>query len=86
MDFEGNGTIDATLSVPVAGTYQFTAPTLADGTYTASATFDAATGARPGSTTYTIDTVGPHVTSMSPTGTVGTSVSQVTVTFNEPST
>ncbi len=28
VDFDGNGTIDATLSVPVAGTYQFTAPNL----------------------------------------------------------
>ncbi len=85
MDFEGNGTIDATLSVPVAGTYQFTAPTLADGTYTDTATFKTATaGNGPGSTTYTIDTDGPHVTAMSPTGTVGTSVSQVTVTFSEP--
>ena len=57
VDFDGNGTIDATLSVQVAGTYQFTAPTLANGTYTATATFTSATGGTAqSSTTYTIDT------------------------------
>ncbi len=67
MDFQGNGTINATLSVPVAGTYQFTSPTLANGTYTATATFESATGGTStSSTTYTINTLGPYVTTMSP--------------------
>ena len=35
VDFNGDGTTDATLSVSLPGTYQFTAPTLANGTYTA---------------------------------------------------
>ena len=78
VDFDGNGTTDATLSVPAAGTYQLTAPKLADGTYTATATFTAATGGHgQGSTTYTIDTATPAVTALSPSGTVYTAVSQV---------
>jgi hypothetical protein len=85
VDFDGNGTTDATLPVPVAGTYQLTAPKLADGTYTATATFTAATRlTAQGSTTYTIDTATPFVTSITPNGTVNNAVSQVTVTFSEP--
>ncbi len=85
MDFQGDGTLTAVLSAPVAGVYQFTAPTLADGTYTAVATFDTTTGkSAQGLATYTIDTVGPHVAAMSPTGSVNTSISQVTLTFSEP--
>ena len=86
MNFKGqSGEVDATESVPVAGTYQFTSATLANGTYTAIATFDTATGGTTqATTTYTINTVGPRVTAMSPDATVGTSVSDVTVTFNEP--
>ena len=70
----------------VAGTYQFTAPTLADGTYTEQgAISDVGRGRTAQSTTtYTINTDGPHVTAMSPDSAVGTSVSQVTVTFSEP--
>ncbi|MFI5453930.1 MAG: Ig-like domain-containing protein [Isosphaerales bacterium] len=84
IDFDGNGTIDATMSVQVGGTYQLTAPTLANGTYSAAATFISALGGTSqSSTTYTIDTVGPHVASMSPNGTIGTSISEVAVTFNE---
>ncbi len=84
MDFQGDGTIDATLSAPAAGTYQFTSPTLADGTYTAMATFDSSTGGMTqASTTYAIDTVGPYVDSMSPDSLVSTSVSDVMVTFSE---
>ncbi|MGP0064160.1 MAG: SdrD B-like domain-containing protein, partial [Isosphaeraceae bacterium] len=85
MDFDGNGTIDATLSVADAGTYELTAPTLADGTYTAVATFVNGGGKSVYSSIgYIIDTDGAHVTSMSPTGTIGISASGVTVTFNEP--
>ncbi len=85
VDFDGNGTTDATLSVPAAGTYQLTAPNLADGTYTALATFRASTGvSSQNSTTYTIDTVPPSVTSLTPSGPVYTSISQATVTFSEP--
>jgi hypothetical protein len=47
VDFDGNGTTNATLSVPLAGTYQLTAPKLADGTYVATVTFTAATGFSP---------------------------------------
>jgi len=84
VDFDGNGTTEATLSVPAAGTYQLTAPKLADGTYTAEATLTAATGVSgQGSTTYTIDTATPAVTSLSPSGPVYTGVSQATLTFNE---
>ncbi|MFI5456981.1 MAG: hypothetical protein ACHRXM_16165 [Isosphaerales bacterium] len=40
-------------------------------------------GTAQSSTTYTIDTVGPYVSSMSPNDAVGTSVSQVAFTFSE---
>src|SRR5205823_5803209 len=84
VDYEGNGTVIGSLYAPAAGTYQLTAPTLPAGTYTASANFFALTGP-PGqrATTYTLDTTGPRVTSMSPSGTVNNRLSQVTVTFSE---
>src|SRR5262249_56706970 len=67
-----------------------TAPPLADGTYTATANFFAITGPLGQSaTTYTLDTAGPRVTAMSPTGTINNRLSQVTVTFSkavDPST
>ena len=86
VDFDGNGTTDATLSVPVAGTYQFAAPKLAAGSYTETTTFlsSAGGGTAQGSTSYTIMTDGPHVTAFSPSGPVATSVSQATVTFSAP--
>jgi hypothetical protein len=85
IDFDGNGTTDATQTVSLAGTYQFTEPTaLANGTYTAAVSFTAATGlATQATTTYTIDTAGPYVTAMSPTGAVGNRLGQLTVTFNK---
>ena len=85
VDFDGNGTIDASLSVQLAGMYQFTAPTLAAGTYTEKTSFTSASGGTAqASTPYTIVTDGPHVTALSPSGPVATSVSQATVTFSAP--
>jgi hypothetical protein len=86
LDFESNGQFVASQSVSGTGTYQLTVPSsLPDGTYTATAIFTAATGlTAQGSATYTIDTVPPTVTSISPTGTVNTSVDQATITFSEP--
>ena len=84
VDFDGNPAHDQTVAV-AAGTYQFTAPGLADGAYTATATFSAGVaGTTRGATGYTILTHGAHVTSMSPTGTIRISATQITVTFNEP--
>ncbi len=85
IDFDGNGTTDATVNLPAAGTYQVAAGNLGDGTYTAEVNFQTDTGqAAQATTTYTIDTVGAHVTSMTPSGTIGTSASDVMVTFSEP--
>jgi hypothetical protein len=85
VDFDGNAAHDQTRSVPVAGTYQFTAPTLANGAFTATATFTSKTGGTAqDATLYTIDTAHPHVTAFSPTGTINTSAAQATVTFSEP--
>ncbi len=60
VDYKGDGTATATLAVSAAGTYQFTAPTLADGTYTTKATFTpTAESAVTGNVTITIDTKAP---------------------------
>ena len=86
MDFDGNGTIDATLSVPGRRHIPVHGPD--PGRWHIHRQGDLrhrrAGGTPASSTTYTINTLGPYVTSMSPNGTVGTSVSQVTVTFDEP--
>jgi YD repeat-containing protein len=85
VDLESNGEFVTTLSAPTAGTYKVTAPTsLADGAFTATAVLDSITGVTAQSSmAYTIDTVGPYVTSMSPTGTVNNGVSMVIVTFSK---
>ncbi len=84
-DFDGNAAHDQTLTVSAAGTYTFAAPTLADGAYTATASFSAGmSGNAQNSVGYTIDTVAPYVTAFAPTGTVNTRVSQATVSFSEP--
>jgi hypothetical protein len=84
IDFDGNSAHDQTLVVSAAGTYSFTSPTLTDATYTATATFDAGlAGTAKGTTTYTINTHGAHVTLMIPTGTVNNRLAQATITFNE---
>ena len=84
MDFDGDSALDQTLTVTAAGTYQFTAPSLSDDPYTATASFDAGLAGTPQSqAAYTIDTATPSVTAMSPTGTLDNSISQATVTFSE---
>ncbi len=71
MDFDGNPAHDQTLTASASGTYQFTAPTLSDGAYVATATFNAGpAGTAQESDAYTIDTVGPHVAAMSPSTTI----------------
>ena len=85
IDFDGNSSHDQTQSVSASGTYQFTAPTLANGTYTVTATFNAGLAGTPQSSTgYTIDTVPPQITALTPSGTYNNSVSQALVTFSEP--
>jgi len=85
VDFDGNSSHDQSLSVSTAGTYQFTAPSLADGAYTTTASFDASlSGTAQNTTNYTIDTVRPQAAAMTPSGTVNTTVSQVAITFSEP--
>jgi hypothetical protein len=85
VDFDGNTVHDQTLTVSAAGTYQFTAPNLADGPYTATATFSAGLSGNDQNTTdYTIDTVAPDPSAMSPTGTVNTGVARMTVIFTKP--
>jgi hypothetical protein len=84
VDFDGNAAHDQTQTVSAAGTYQFTAPTLANGSYTATASFNAGAAGHPQNTTgYVIDTVAPQVTGFGPTGTVNNRVAQATVTFSE---
>ncbi len=62
IDFDGNGTADASQAVGAAGTYPFTALALADGSYTARATFTPAAGS-PAAAAYpfTIDTTPPRL-------------------------
>jgi hypothetical protein len=84
INFDGNSAHNQTLNVTAAGTYLFTAPTLANGAYTATATFDASlAGFAQSSTNYTIDSVTPQGNAMSPTDTVNNRVGQVTLTFSE---
>ncbi len=84
IDFDGNSSHDQTLSVSASGTYQFTAPTLADDAYTATADFSAGlSGTAHNSTGYTVDTVPPTVSTFLPTGTLNYSPSQAFVTFSE---
>ena len=85
VGFDGNPADDQSLSAPSAGTYQFTAPSLADGAYTTTASFSAGlSGNAQSSMNYTIDTVPPQAGALSPAGTVNTSVSQASITFSEP--
>ena len=85
IDFDGNAAHDQSLTVSAAGTYQFTAPTLANGPYTAKATFTAGlAGTAMNTTDYAIDTHGGLATQMLPTGTINNRLSQATITFNEP--
>ncbi len=46
VDYKGDGTATASQSVSSGGTYQFTAPTLGDGSYNATATFTPSGGTR----------------------------------------
>jgi RHS repeat-associated protein len=85
LDYESNGQYVSTMSVQTAGIYKLTAPALTDGSYTATVAFaSTSAGTAQSTTTYTIDTVGPNVTSFSPSGTLNNGVSQATVTFSEP--
>ena len=60
VDYKGNGSSTATRAVAAAGTYQFTAPGLADGTYTTTAKFTPSGGtAVSASLTFTVDTQAP---------------------------
>ncbi len=62
VDFKGDGTSLATQTVVAAGTYMFTSPDLADGTYTTKVTFTPSGGtAVTSSTMTTIDTLQPQV-------------------------
>ena len=84
VDYKGDGTATATQTVSAAGTYQFTAPMLAAGTYTTKATFTpTAEPAVTSNVTTTIDTTAPTVLSSTPTGTVNDLVDQVDVTFSK---
>ncbi len=85
MDFNGNSSQDQTLTVTAAGTYRFTSPPLVNGSGLATATFNAGNSGSAQSTyDYAIDTGTPQVTSVSPTGIINTSSSQLLVTFSEP--
>src|SRR5204863_221821 len=84
VDFKSDGTVVATIFAPTAGTYSLTAPPLGDGSYRAGVSFTAVTGALgQASVPYTIDTLGPHITAMTPSGTIANAVSQATVTFSK---
>lgn len=62
LDYDRNGTADATRTVAGAGTYDFTAPTLADGACQIQATLVPDTGVTVTSTVdVTIDTAGPSL-------------------------
>ncbi len=86
MKFDAVPAHDQSLVVTAAGTYSFT-PTaaLTDGGKTAQATFNAGLAGAPASTqAYTIDTVRPTATTLTPTGTVNNTLAQADVTFSEP--
>ena len=84
MNFNGNTAQNQTLNVLAPGTYQFIAPSLASGTYTATATFNATAGGTSQNTTaYTIDTSNPAVTSMTPAGPIYNSQSLLMITYSE---
>ena len=60
VDYKGDGTATASQTVSAGGTYPFTAPTLPDGTYNATATFTPSGGtAISAKVSYVIDTVAP---------------------------
>ncbi|MGA2502151.1 MAG: putative Ig domain-containing protein, partial [Tepidisphaeraceae bacterium] len=85
LDYTGDGVADATLTVPAAGTYTIAAPALAQGERTVTATFAAAAGGTAQATMpLTLDTTGPRVTGMSPTGNAGGAADHVDVTFDSP--
>ena len=75
---------DQTLAVAAAGTYPFTGPALADGAYTATATFNAGLSGTGRTTTYTIDTVTPPCRAMSADRHDQQPRVHVTLTFSEP--
>ncbi len=86
IDFTGSGTNTASLFAPESGTYSLTAVELPAGAYTAAfVAFSPLSGELgQASLSYTIDTTGPRITSMSPSGNLSQSVNHLTVTFSEP--
>ncbi|MFO0878902.1 MAG: CARDB domain-containing protein [Gemmataceae bacterium] len=85
IDFTGTNTFTTTRFVATPGVYSFTAPVLPNGNHTLSATFSAVSGSITTRTLpYTVDTAGPRVVSMTPTGTVTSSVNRVTLVMSEP--
>ena len=67
VDFKGDGTSTTSQSVTAAGTYSFTSPSLANGSYTAKVTFTPTLGAAAtASVSYTIDTTTPTLVPGSP--------------------
>ncbi|MFO0805191.1 MAG: CARDB domain-containing protein [Gemmataceae bacterium] len=82
INFDGTHTQSQT--VGAAGTYQFTSPVLADGSYVANAKFNAGLGGSPQSNlSFVIDTTPPTATASAPNAVVNTGVSQIQVTFSE---
>ena len=82
VDFDGIPAHDQSLSVLTAGTYTFTAPTLAAGSYTVTAIFQSSAGGSTQATLpYTIETARPYVSGFTPSGTLNTAFSQAVATF-----
>src|SRR5262249_11992368 len=79
---KGDGTLTASQTVGTAGTYTFTAPTLADATYQTTATFTpTAAAAVSAKVTVTIDTTAP--TLLGGTGTEQAPLFTRTLTFSK---
>jgi hypothetical protein len=83
--FNANSSQNQTLSATSAGTYKFTSPPLSNGAEQTTATFNAGlSGTAQSAFSYTIVTAPPLVTSVTPSSTVNTGISQILVTFSEP--
>ncbi len=84
VDWDGDLIVDETYVVGAGGTYQYTAPALVDGVYRVAVTFtDTASNVATDDDPTTIDTVGPTVSSVSPSGSVGSPASQIQVVFSD---
>ena len=85
IDWDDDGTVDVTQVVGAGGTYQYTpGSALADGTYPVEVTFtDTASNVATDTDATTVDTAGPTVTTVTPSGEVGAAVWDIEIVFSD---